>query len=301
MDAFGQSYVVGETESPDYPTILPWQAAFGGLCDAFHFKIGVNGTVSYSTLAGGSGDDRGIGVAVSTSLTPYMVGCTTSTNFPTRQPLQPNNRGGQDAFVIRFLQDADNVVYSSYLGGSAGGPGRPECANSIALDSFHNMYVAGVTSSTNFPVLVPVQGTLSGLTDGFLTKVNSDGVVLYSTYIGGSATDVAVAVRVDAARRAYVLGYTTSKNMLLNNPIQSASSGNYDLFLMRYDVLGFPLSFGTYLGGQSSETATALGLTPGGTAYVVGVTASGNYPVTSPFQLNFAGGTDGFISKVTGF
>ena len=301
VDIYGQPYVVGDTESPNFPTILPWRSSFGGLRDAFHFKIGINGTVSYSTFVGGSGDDRGIGVAISDSLTPYIVGCTTSTDFPTRNPLQPTNRGGQDAFVIRFLEDADNVVYSSYLGGNGGAPGRPECANSIALDAYHNMYVAGVTSSTNFPLEVPVQNKLNGLTDGFLTKLNSDGVILYSTYIGGSATDVVVGVRVDSARRAYVVGYTTSKNLALNNPIQSATGGNFDIFLHRYDLLGFPLSFGTYLGGQASETPTAFGLTPGGTAFIVGVTGSGNYPLASPFQPNFGGGTDGFITKITGF
>ncbi len=301
VDAFGQAYVVGDTESANFPTVFPWRSALGGLRDAFHFKIGVNGTVSYSTYVGGSGDDRGIGVAVSDSLTPYIVGCTTSTNFPTRNPLQPTNRGGQDAFVIRFLQDADDVVYSSYLGGNGGATGRPECANSIALDAFNNMYVAGVTSSTNFPHQVAVQNTLNGLSDGFITKISSDGAILYSTYIGGSATDVAVAVRVDAARRAYVVGYTTSRNLPLANPLQSTPGGNFDIFLMRYDVSGYPFDFGTYLGGQGSETPTALGLLPGGTAFIVGVTASGNYPLQSPFQPNFGGGTDGFITKLTGF
>jgi hypothetical protein len=301
IDVYGQAYVGGDTESPNFPTVLPFQAAFGGLRDAFHFKIGINGTASYSTFVGGTGDDHGVGVQISDSLTPYLVGCTTSKDFPTKAAAQPNNAGGQDAFVIRFLQDADGVVYSSYLGGNGGASGRPECANSIALDAFFNMYVTGVTSSTNFPVVVPVQNKLSGLTDGFLTKLNSDGVILYSTYIGGSASDVSVAVRVDAARRAYVVGYTTSKNMPVTNPIQAKAGGNFDIFLQRYDELGYPMSFGTYLGGQASETPTTLGLTPGGTAFIVGVTASGNYPLVTPFQPNFGGGTDGFITKVTGF
>ena len=301
VDAYGQPYVVGETESPNFPTVFAWKSAFGGLRDAFHFKIGVNGTMSYSTFVGGSGDDRGIGVAVSDTLTPYIVGCTTSTNFPTQSPLQATNRGGQDAFVIRFLPDADNVVYSSYLGGNGGASGRPECANSIALDPFNNMYVAGVTSSTNFPHQLAVQNTLNGLSDGFITKISSDGAIIYSTYIGGSSSDVAVAVRVDAARRAYVLGYTTSRNLPLLNPIQATPGGNYDVFLLRYDVSGYPFDFGTYFGGQGSETSTALGLLPGGAAFITGVTASGNYPVLSAFQPNFGGGTDGFITKITGF
>ena len=301
VDQFGQAYVVGETQSPNFPTVFPWKSAFGGLRDAFHFKIGSNGTVSYSTYVGGSGDDRGIAVAVSTSLTPYITGCTTSTNFPTYKPLQPTNRGGQDSFVIRFLPDANGVVYSSYLGGNGGATGRPECANSIAIDSFNNMYVAGVTSSTNFPVYLGAQSSLNGLTDGYLTKLNSDGVILFSTYIGGSASDVAVAVRLDSARRPYVVGYTTSKNLPTFNAIQDTAGGNFDVFLHRYHNTGTPFDFGTYFGGQGSETSTAIAVTPGGATYIVGVTGSGNYPLLSPFQANFGGGTDGFITKVTGF
>ena len=75
----------------------------------------------------------------------------------------------------------------------------------------------------------------------------------------------------------------------------------YDVFLLRYDVSGYPFDFGTYFGGQGSETSTALGLLPGGAAFITGVTASGNYPVLSAFQPNFGGGTDGFITKITGF
>jgi hypothetical protein len=108
-------------------------------------------------------------------------------------------------------------------------------------------------------------------------------------------------VRVDAARQAYVVGYTSSKNLPLNNPIQSTHGGSFDIFLLRYDVSGFPFNFGTYLGGVGNETPTALGLLPGGAAFIVGVTASPNYPLVTPFQADFGGATDGFITKLTGF
>ena len=301
VDVYGQPYVVGDTDSANFPTKFPWRSALGGLRDAFHFKIGVNGAMSYSTYVGGSGDDRGITVAITNTLTPYIAGCTASNNFPTSNALQSANAGGQDAFVIRFNSDADNVIFSTYLGGNGGAVGQPECANSIAVDEYNNVYVAGVTSSTNFPHQVAVQNTLNGLIDGFITKFDVGGVILFSTYIGGSGSDVATGVRIDAARRAYVVGYTTSKNLPVSNPIQSSLAGNFDGFLLRYDVSGYPFTFGTYLGGQGSDTPTSLGLLPGGAAFVVGATASGNYPTQSPFQPNFGGSTDGFITKITGF
>ena len=301
VDAYGQPYVVGDTDSANFPTKFPWQSALGGLRDAFHFKIGVNGTISYSTYAGGSGDDRGMTVAITDTLTPYIAGCTSSNNFPTARARQPNNAGGQDAFVIRFNSDADNVIFSTYLGGNGGAVGQPECANSITVDPYNNVYVAGVTGSTNFPHKVAVQNELNGLIDGFITKFDVDGVILFSTYIGGSGSDVATGVRIDAARRAYVVGYTTSKNLPVANAVQSSLAGNFDCFMLRYDESGYPFNFGTYFGGQGSEIATGLGLLPGGAAFIVGVTASGNYPTLSPFQPNFAGATDGFITKITGF
>ena len=301
VDPFGQPYVVGETSSANFPTVLPWRASLGGLRDAFHFKIGVNGTMSYSTYVGGNGDDRGMAVAVSDTLTPYVAGCTASTNFPAVNALQATNQGGQDAFVVRFNSDADTAIYSTYLGGNGGANGQAECANSIALDAFNNIYIAGTTSSTNFPTQVAVQNQRNGLIDGFLTKIDSGGALLYSTYIGGSASDLAVSVRVDAARRAYVTGYTTSKNLPVVGALQAASAGSWDGFLLRYDPDGYPLQFGTYFGGQGSDTPTAMALTPGGAAFIVGVTSSFNYPTQSPFQANFAGSTDGFITKITGF
>ncbi len=301
VDVYGQPYVVGDTDSANFPTVFPWRSSLGGLRDAFHFKIGVNGTMSYSTYAGGSGDDRGMTVAITDTLTPYIAGCTSSNNFPTANALQPNNAGGQDAFVIRFNSDADNVIFSTYLGGNGGAVGQPECANSITVDAFNNVYVAGVTASTNFPHQVAVQNSLNGLIDGFITKFDVDGVILFSTYIGGSGSDVATGVRIDAARRAYVVGYTTSKNLPVANPIQSSLAGNFDSFLLRYDESGYPFNFGTYFGGQGSDTATGLGLLPGGAVFITGATASGNYPMLSPFQPNFAGSTDGFITKITGF
>ena len=301
VDVYGQPYVVGDTDSANFPTKFPWRSSLSGLRDAFHFKIGVNGTMSYSTYVGGSGDDRGMTVAITDTLTPYIAGCTSSNNFPTANALQPNNAGGQDAFVIRFNTDADNVIFSTYLGGNGGAVGQPECANSITVDSFNNVYVAGVTSSTNFPREVAVQNALNGLIDGFITKIDVGGVIIFSTYVGGSGSDVVTGVRIDAARRAYVAGYTTSKNLPLANPIQSSLAGNFDCFVLRYDVSGYPFTFGTYIGGQGSDTATGLGLLPGGAAFIVGTTASGNYPTQSPFQPNFAGATDGFITKITGF
>ncbi|MCC6539832.1 MAG: hypothetical protein IT162_19950, partial [Bryobacterales bacterium] len=259
--------------------------------------------MSFATFVGGNGDDRGMGVAIAASnLTPYLVGCTTSTNLPTVNAARPTNQGGQDAFAVRFDGDAAITIYFTYLGGSRGGTGQPECAYSVTTDEYHNAYIAGVTGSTNFPILGAVQSTYGGGTlDGFYAKIDSGGLLLHSTFVGGTGSDVATAVRVDAARRAYVTGYTTSANLPLFGAIQPTIGGNYDAFLMRYDVPGTPLTYGSFLGGTASDQAFSLAVTPGGATFIGGVTASPNFPRQTPFQTNYAGSTDGFITKITGF
>lgn len=302
VDIYGQSHVVGETDSSDFPTAFPYQSALGGSRDAFLFKIGVSGNVSYSTYIGGNGDDRGMGVVISLNLKPVVVGCTTSTNLPTVNATRAANQGGQDGFVVRFDGDAAFPIYFTYLGGSRGGPGQPECAYSVATDAFFNAYIAGVTGSTNFPIRNAVQPTFGGGTlDGFFAKLDSGGFLLNSTYIGGTGSDVATGIKVDSARRAYVAGYTSSANLPLFGAMQTTIGGSYDAFLMRYDVPGFPLTYGSYLGGTGSDLAFGLAVTPGGFTLIGGVTSSPNFPRQSPFQTNYAGSTDGFITSVTGY
>jgi hypothetical protein len=259
--------------------------------------------MSYSTYVGGNGDDRATSVAISSSLTPFVAGCTGSTNFPTANALQSSLKGSQDGFVIRFLSDADNVIYSTYLGGNAGSTLQQECVSAMALDSYNNAYVVGVTTSqSGFPLQQSAQNTHNGGTyDGFLTKVDSGGALLYSTYIGGSGSDLATGVKVDAARRAVVTGYTASKNFPVYNPMQAVNGGLYDVFVTRYDPEGLPILLGTYLGGAGNDTALGLGMTPSGDVVIVGNTNSANYPKLTPFQSNLSGSIDGFVTRITGF
>jgi len=239
---------------------------------------------------------------ISLNLKPVVVGRTTSTNLPTVNAVRTTNRGGQDAFAVRFDGDAAYPIYFTYLGGSRGGAGQPECAYSVATDEYFNAYIAGVAASTNFPILGAVQSVYGGGTlDGFYAKIDSGGLLLHSTYIGGTGSDVATSIKVDAARRAYVTGDTSSANLPLFGAMQSTIGGNFDAFLTRYDVPGLPLTYGSFLGGTASDQAFGIAVTPGGATIIGGVTASPNFPRQSPFQANYAGSIDGFITSITGF
>jgi len=138
----------------------------GGV-DAFVAAFDPTGqTLLYSTYLGGSGDDYGQGIAVDSVGDAYVTGYTGSTNFPTSNPLQPTNHGGADAFVAALDPAGATLLYSTYLGGSAGDVGY-----GIAVDSAGNAYVTGSTGSTNFPTSNPFQPTNRGNNDAFVAKI----------------------------------------------------------------------------------------------------------------------------------
>ena len=109
-------FVVGQTSSNNFPVLNPAQPASGGGFDAFIAKISVSGAKVYATYLGGSGDDRGAGIAVNSAGAAYVTGFTSSTNFPTVSPLQSSKGGGSDAFVAKLNAAGSSFLYSTYLG-----------------------------------------------------------------------------------------------------------------------------------------------------------------------------------------
>jgi hypothetical protein len=173
VGSFGAAYVTGATQSANFPTQSPIQAANAGSNDAFVTKVNSTGTAPlvYSTYLGGSGNDSGNGIAVDISDNAYVTGTTESANFPTANAFQSNLLGTMDSFVTRVNSAGDTLVYSSYLGGS-----NDDLGNAIAVDGLGNAFVAGTTDSTNFPTK-SVQDNLAGGNDGFVAKVQEAEVI----------------------------------------------------------------------------------------------------------------------------
>ncbi len=176
-DAHGDTYVVGETNSTNFPTRNPVQPTFaGGNFDNFVAKVTANGAaLAYSTYLGGSGDEgAGIGIpiirtsaiAVDAQGNTYLTGRTNSTDFPVVDPLQPMIGGGNDAFVSELSADGSALVYSTYLGG-----GDTDNGWDIAVDAKGDAYVAGNTSSPDFPTVSALQPAFGGGSDAFVTKI----------------------------------------------------------------------------------------------------------------------------------
>ena len=279
VDSKGNAYVAGSATA-GFPTQSAFQASFGGGAnDAFVLKLNSSGTLMYSTYLGGSGDDSANAIAVDGSGNAYVAGGTQSTDFPLVSAIQ-SSHSGNDAFVTKIASAGTSLVYSTYLGGSSTNVGT-----GIALDSSNNAYVTGITDSNDFPTMTGVAQTgYGGGDDGFVTEVKADGSAwVYSTYLGGSGTDDALGIAVDAAGEAYVTGSTNSSNFPTANAAQNTLGGNSatNVFVTKLNAGATALIFSTYYGGNLDDAGNGIALDSFGDAYVTGTATSSNYPVTS--------------------
>ncbi|CAN5243666.1 hypothetical protein BH11PSE14_BH11PSE14_14630 [soil metagenome] len=175
------------------------------------------------------------------------------------------------------------------------------------MDSTGAAYVAGITASSNFPLVNPRQSLYGGNNDGFLAKLSPAGnALVYSTYVGGFGQDAVYGVAVDANGSAFVAGVTSSANLPTLNSLQAynggISSASPDAFVSQYTAAGNALVYATFLGGSSNESGIGLAIDGSGNAYVVGQTTSTNFPTVSPIQAangSATGLADVFVSKIS--
>jgi Beta-propeller repeat len=324
VDASGNAYVAGSTASPDFPTTVGALQPTSPICPgstceifdavaAFVSKINASGSAFvYSTYLGGGGVDNfdvGTGIAADASGNAYVTGWTRSSSFPTANALQPTLKGLiQNAFVTKINANGSAFVYSTYLGGTNLSDDTPkdpgDQGNGIAADSSGNAYVAGQTSSADFPTANPLQSTLAGPTDAFLTKINASGTALvYSTFFGGSGDDRGDSVAVDAVGNAYIAGTTFSTNFPAVSAVQSTfGGGSSDSFVAEINPSGSALGYSTYLGGSGDEFSGGIALDSLGNVYITGFTRSPNFPTANPLQHALSGtdpsAGDAFVSKI---
>jgi len=296
LDTAGNIYVTGATASTDFPDTNAYQGTIaGGTWDAFVAKYSADyQTLLYSSYLGGTGSDYAYGIAIDDLGSPYLVGRTNSLDFPTVSPIMPAD-SGTDAFVVKLSADGSSMTYGTYLAGSDADYGWD-----IALDGSNNAYVTGYTLSTNFPTALPIQGSSAGGFDAFVSKINSTGTALsYSTYLGGSSTDIGQAITVDGSNRAYVTGYTLSTDFPKVNQFQNelTLTGHSDAFVSKINSLGTALIYSTYLGGTKAEYASDIAVGGDGSMYVTGQTYSTNFPTEAHYQGTLKGVSDLFVTK----
>jgi hypothetical protein len=297
VDGSGNAYVIGLTQSADFPTSNAiYSVMQGGAFDAFVLKLNSSGNaLVYSTYLGGSGDDKGYGIAVDNLGNAYVTGETNSANFPIQNAIQNSRAGSFDIFIAKLNTSGSSILYSTYFGGSGGDRGK-----SIAVDSSGYIYVAGYTqSSTNFPVANAVQSAYGGgYDDGFVLKLNPAGSsVIYSTYLGGSSGDQVLGIAADSSGNAYATGYTWSANFPTSNALDGSGSSQ-DAFITKINSSGSAFVYSTYVGGSGQEEANAIAVDNFGNAYVTGWTNSSDFPVANALDSTISTASDAFVAKI---
>ncbi|MDQ3877209.1 MAG: SBBP repeat-containing protein [Actinomycetota bacterium] len=295
-DAAGNIYVTGGTQSPDFPTEDPEQPIIKGGQDAFVAKISADGSqLLYSTFLGGSDGDSGQAIAVDGTGAMYVTGDTFSLDFPTRNAPQKSFAGegddGGDGFVTKLSSDGSTIDYSTYLGG-----GFTDTPGGITVDKTGSAYVAGYTSSSNFPVTGNGPHD-SGHSDGFATKLAPDGsVFVYSGLIGGPHHDSATGIAVDDAGHAYLSGYAQG-GFPVKGGYQMKYARGEDAFAVKLTTTG-AIARSTYLGGADADEGTDVALDERGRVYLVGWTNSKDFPLVRAVDKRMIG-ADSFVTVLS--
>jgi len=330
VDSSHNVYVVGETFSADLgsPVVgtsgvvnpLPYGGAINlgsgsGAGDGYIVKLNSSGT-AYDLLSyiGGSGLDLATGVALDGSGNIYVSGETISTDLHVVNALQPQcGTDGQcnlvgdiykdDAFIAAIKANLSDYTYLTYYGGN-----NVDFAMAITADSSGDAFITGLTQSSDFPLGsgTPYQKTLAGTQNAFVVELNpaggaAAGGATYATFLGGSGTDLGLAIALDSSSPAniYITGQTSSSNFPTVNPTQAALAGSTDAFVSVLSPTQNTALFSTYLGGGGDEDQLGGSIALDASTeniYVTGDTDSGNgstalFPTKSALDTTYGGGT----------
>jgi murein DD-endopeptidase MepM/ murein hydrolase activator NlpD len=300
-DTSGAAYVVGWTDSPDFPaTEQAFDASLNGGHDGFVAKMNLTGSaLVYATFVGGSRNDEAYGIATDATGSVYVVGETLSSDFPaTAEAFDISYNGMFDAFAVRLSSDGSSLSYATFLGGNS-----DDIARSIATSATGAAYVTGSTASSDFPATAGTFDAILNGTDAFVVELDAAGAaVAYSTFLGGISGDYGYDIAVDTSGAAYVTGWTMSSDFptTVGAFDTSFNGGDHDVFMARLDEEGSALSYGTFLGGSGPDEAAGIAVDASGAAYLTGSTYSSDFPTTpGAFDTSFNGGTyDAFVVKL---
>jgi hypothetical protein len=348
----GSIYIAGQTLSKQFytngwsfSTPDAYQTNFGGgtlTGDAFVARFDNLGqNLIYLTYLGGKADDGAVGLAVDSAGNAFVTGYTDSPNFPTSSnALYPKISGiystsfnsyPNDAFVTELNSGGSNLVYSTYLGGSA-----MDAGIDIAVDSSDNAYVTGYSYSIDFPTTTnAIQKRLAcpysvyNNCNAFVSEIASNGTALvFSTYLGGITFDQGQGIALDSGNNIYITGFTGSTNFPTTNYIYqtigtnsipvghwldgftNGSGSHYDAFVTELAPSGSNFVYSTLLGGEKNDVANHIAVDNSGAVYVTGWTVSTNFPNTvatnliSNYLTNNVGRlilvtTNVFLTKIT--
>ena len=299
----GEVYVAGATDSTDFPgTSGGAQSTSGGGGDAFVARLNASLTaLDQATYLGGTGFFDGAEALAIAPMTGevYVAGFTASTDFPgTSGGAQSASGSSGDAFVARLNPSLTALDQATYLGGS-----NVDEASALAIaPTTGEVYVAGVTDSTDFPgTSGGAQSAFGGIGDAFVARLNASLTAFdQATYLGGNSFDEARALAIaPTTGEVYVAGSTASTDFPGTSGGAQSASGGVDAFIARLNASLTTLDQATYLGGSGFDTAGPLAMAPTGEVYVAGRTESTNFPGTSGGAQSTSGGSgDAFVARL---
>ena len=249
--------------------------------------------LTWASYLGGSDYDISQGIAVDASGNAWVAGYTWSTDFPAPGGVAAN-AGGADAFLAKITPQG-TLAWASYLGG-----GHNDAAYGVAIDPSGDAWLAGLTLSADFPMHGGFDTSYGGggVPDAFVARFTPSGTLAWTSYLGGSARDIAYAIAIDSTGDAWVTGETSSTDFPVPGGFQTSKAGGRDAFVAMIAPAG-TLAWATYLGGGGAESGSGIAIDSTGDAWVTGSTASANFPVPHGFDTTCGGGTDAFVAEIT--
>ncbi len=308
-DLAGNIYTGGECFDPGYPTTAgAFQSAFAGMVDISISKLNPDGSaLIWASYVGGADGDIPNSLFVNGSQEIYILGATSSANYPTTAGCFDNSYNGlEDIIVTHFNSTGTALVGSTYVGGTGddGGGWVPWSINGhdgmrgeIIVDGSNNAWVASFTSSANFPTSAGTyDNSLNGTWDGCAFRLSPNmGTMQWSTYLGGAIDDGSYGLRLNTAGELYVTGVTQSGDFPSTAGVyDNTHNGMSDAFLTRFNAAGNAILSSTFMGTASDEIGYFMDLDLYDNPYIYGI-SQGAMPVTAGVYNN--AGSGNFISK----
>jgi len=304
LDGEGNVLVTGYTLSSNFPTTAgAYDASHNGSNDVFVFKLAAGGdSLHYGTFVGGSASEMGNALALDGAGNALVTGYTKSPGFPTTPgAYDTSHNGDSDVFLFKLAAGGDSLLYSTFVGGVGS-----EGGGDLALDGEGNILIRGGTHSSDFPTTPGAYDTShNGETDIFVFKLAAGGgSLLYSTFVGGDSEDRGSALALDGAGNVVVTGNTYSSDFPTTPGAYDTDRGDfgvgdYDVIVFKLAAGGDALLYSTFVGGDNTDSASALALDGDGDVVVTGSTYSSDFPTTAgAYDTSFNGGVDVFVFRL---
>lgn len=300
VDALGNVYVTGYSASSGFPaTSGAYDSSYNGIIDCFVAKLDQNlSTLLACTFIGGSSVDESYGIALDPYGNVYITGKTHWKGFPTTSGVYDSTQNGNwDCFVSKFNSDLSSLLASTYIGGSG-----YQWGNDIQYDPAGSVTIAGVTTSSSFPVVGGAYDMYynGGYSDAFIADFNLDLTILYGcTYVGGKGDDESTSIALHGGK-VTITGWTESSDFpTTSGSYDTSYNGNRDVFVTTLDNCLMFLLNSTFIGGNDVESGSSVAVDDAGNAYVTGYTKSSTYPTTADaHDKSHNGNKDVFYSKL---